>query len=387
MNEELVERARMLRPLLAEGGDEGARQRRLPDKTVQALTEAGLFRLMVPSRYGGYAESIKTLLDVSSVVAEGDGAAGWIVSLTATSAWMAGMFPEQAQDEVFGATPDPVVCSSCAPNGSATRADGGWHLSGRWFAVSGSDHADWAVLGFMLPGESTMSDGYAKALVPVSGLTVDDTWFTTGMRATGSNAVTAENVFVPYHRVLPGAALLTGDRPNEVLDETYYGAVFPWFSLNLVGPVLGIARAALEYVRTAALTKGIVATKFRRQADSTGFQLQLAEAALRVDTAHLHAYRAAADLDGYAARHVHPEPEARTRMIADSAWAAQQLVAATSILANAHGSGAFANASPLHRMFEDLNIVARHVSLNASVSLEIYGKAMLGLEPDITFAV
>jgi alkylation response protein AidB-like acyl-CoA dehydrogenase len=378
----------MLRPLLAAASDQGAEERRVPDKSVQALAEAGLFKVMVPGRYGGYEGTVKTLLEVSSLVAEGDGAAGWVVSLTGVSAWMTSLFPVQAQDEVFGGETDAVVCGSGSPFGSVAPTAGGWRLSGRWSYISGSNHASWAVLGFLTPGEDGQPGEYGMALVPMSELTLTDTWFTSGMRATGSNTLTAEDVFVPRHRVLPGAAIATSDYPTEFKDETAYrAAFFPLATLALVGPLLGIGRAALEHVRTAAATKGIVATRFARQADSAGFQLQLAEAALRVDSAHLHAFRAADDIETHAARRVHPKVEVRTRIRAEAAWAAQQLVSAVTTLMNAHGSGAFALANPVHRMFEDLNVGARHALINPAVSFELHGKILLGVENDLTVAI
>lgn len=385
---ELVEHARALRPLLAANGAQGADERRLPDKTVQALVEAELFKVMVPRRYDGAEGSIRTLLDVSSAVAEGDGAAGWVVSLVGVCAWMTSLFPAQAQDDVFGADAGAVVCGSGSPLGSATETDDGMRLSGRWSYISGSAHATWAVLGFMSAGEGDQPGEYALALVPMSELTLTDTWFTSGMRGTGSNTLTAESVFVPRHRVLPGARIETGEYLTEFKDEVPYRAAFgPVTTLVLVGPLLGIGRAALEHVRTAAATKGIVATTFARQADSTGFQLQVAEAALRIDTAHLHAFRAAEEIETHAARRVNPDLDVRSRIRADASWAAQQLVSAVTTLVNAHGSGTFAEANPLHRMFQDLNVGARHALITPAISLELYGKTLLGEENDIVVAI
>jgi alkylation response protein AidB-like acyl-CoA dehydrogenase len=387
-NAELVGRARALRPLLAAAGEQGAEERRVPDKCVQALTEAGLFKVMVPRRYGGHEGTIRTLLEVSSAVAEGDGAAGWVVSLAGVCAWMTSLFPGQAQDEVFGADADAVVCGSGSPLGSATPVEDGWLLSGTWSYISGSTHAGWAVLGFLTPGVAGQPGEYGMALVPMSELTLTDTWFTSGMRATGSNTLTAESVFIPRHRVLPGAAIATSEYLTEFKDEvSYRAALFPFATLVLVGPLLGIGRAALEHVRTAAATKGIAGTMIARQADSAGVQLQLAEAALRIDTAHLHAFRAADDIEAHAVRRAHPELEVRTRIRADASWAAQQLVGAVTTLVNAHGSGAFALASPLHRMFQDLSVGARHAMITPGVSLELYGKTLLGAENDLTIAI
>jgi 3-hydroxy-9,10-secoandrosta-1,3,5(10)-triene-9,17-dione monooxygenase len=145
-----------------------------------------------------------------------------------------------------------------------------------------------------------------------------------------------------------------------------------------------VARAALDHVRAAATSKAIVATSFARQADSAAFQIQLAEAASRIDTAHLHALRAADDIDEHAARRAHPDDLTRARMRADAVRAADELVSALGILAAAHGSGTFAEANPLHRMWQDVNIGAQHGLLLRSVGYEVYGKALLGVANDVT---
>jgi alkylation response protein AidB-like acyl-CoA dehydrogenase len=384
---ELVAKARELRPLLAGNAAQGEAERRIPEESVQALADAGLFAVMVPRRYGGHEGSVRTLLEVSSAVAEGDGGAGWVVSLSGVCAWMTGLYSGKAQDEVFGATPSVRICGSGSPIGRGERVEGGWRISGRWSYISGSLHAQWAVLGFM----AVAPDGRAEpamALIPMSDCTLAETWFTTGLRASGSNTLVVEDVFVTEHRVLSAARAALSWYDTEYQDETaYHAAFFPTSTVALVGPLLGVARAALDHVRAAATSKAIVATSFARQADSAAFQIQLAEAASRVDTAHLHAFRAADDIDEHAARRAHPDDLTRARMRADAARAAEELVSALGMLAAAHGSGTFAEANPLHRMWQDVHIGAQHALLLRPVGYEVYGKALLGVANDVTLAI
>ena len=65
---------------------------------------------------------MRTMLDVSAAVAEADGGTAWVLTLTNVCAWMVGLFPEQAQDEVFGADPDAKVSGVLAP--TATDPEG-----------------------------------------------------------------------------------------------------------------------------------------------------------------------------------------------------------------------------------------------------------------------
>jgi hypothetical protein len=113
----------------------------------------------------------------------------------------------------------------------------------------------------------------AIAIVPAADYSVSDTWFTAGMRGTGSDTLTVEDVFVPQHRVVSRARLAAGDHPTEHKDEVAFRSGWSaTLTLGLIGPVLGLGRAALDHVRDAAGTKRMAATVFDRQADSAAFQ-------------------------------------------------------------------------------------------------------------------
>ena len=51
-----------------------------------------------------------------------------------------------------------------------------------------------------------------------------------------------------------------------------------------------------------ASTRGVTHTDYRKQTDSIGFQIQLAEAAMKIETGWLHAFRAADDIDARSPR-------------------------------------------------------------------------------------
>ena len=124
--EELLARAAALKPLLAKNAAKGEADRRVVEESIRALTEAGLFRIAVPRRYGGYETSMRTMLEVSAAVAEGDGGTAWVLTLINVGAWITSLFPARAQDEVFGADPGAKVSSVLATTAATTRVDGGY---------------------------------------------------------------------------------------------------------------------------------------------------------------------------------------------------------------------------------------------------------------------
>jgi len=382
---ELTARAADLAPLLRANAERGEHDRRVPEQSIDALAEAGLFRLAVSRRYGGYETDMRTMLDVAATVAESDGGTGWVISLCNVGAWVIGLFPEAAQDDVFAADPDARVCGVLAPTAEVTRVPGGWRVTGRWYYNSGSLHSSWAVLGVPITDDAGTVVDQGAVLIPMSELTIEDTWFVAGMKSSGSNCVVAEDVFVPIHRFISVPEAIDGTIDLARPDETLYRSAFvPMLSLILVGPLLGLGRAALRHVTEKASGKPVAYTFFDTQAESVAFQLQLTDAALLIDTGHLHAYRAAADIDETAARGAYPDYFVRARIRADTSYVAQKITHAIDVLMFAHGAASFADVNPLQRIWRDAGAGARHAAVVPGVSYEVYGKALLGIDEKIT---
>lgn len=224
---ELVARVKELHPLLARNAAAGEKDRRVVEESIQAMTDAGLFKLAVPKRYGGYETSMRTMLEVSAAVAEADGGTAWVLTLTNVCAWFTGLLPQQAQDEVFGADQDAKVSGVLAPTAESRKVDGGWRVSGKWFYNSGSWHATWAVMGIPITDEAGEVVNQGLALIPRADMELEETWFVAGMRSSGSNCLVAEDIFIPEHRVMLVPPAIGGEYPSEHLDtEALYRSAF-----------------------------------------------------------------------------------------------------------------------------------------------------------------
>jgi len=382
---DLVARIRELQPLLRENAARGEQDRRVVQSSIDALTAAGVLKIAQPKRYGGYQTSMRTMLDVSAAVGEADGGTSWAVTLLNVCAWLTGLYPQQAQDDVWADDPGALVCGVLAPTAETRRVPGGLRVTGRWFYASGSWHARWAVLGIPVVDEAGEVIDQGTALIPLSDLEYEETWFVAGMKSTGSNCLIAKDVFVPDHRIMSVPAAIVGHYGTELTDETFYqSALVPILALVLAGPQLGMGREALRIVTEKAAKKPISYTFYTAQTDSVAFQLQLAEAALMIDTAHLHAYRAADDIDQAAAAGVYPDLLARARVRADTGWAIEHITKAIDTLLSAHGAASFAESSALQRLWRDSTVAARHAVILPIVGYEVYGKALLGREDQIT---
>jgi 3-hydroxy-9,10-secoandrosta-1,3,5(10)-triene-9,17-dione monooxygenase len=116
---------------------------------------------------------------------------------------------------------------------------------------------------------------------------------------------------------------------------------------------------------------------YRRQADSTDVQIRLGEAELAWQTARLLAYAVADELFGIAAAGGAPDAVSFGWALAQLSRAAQLVVEATATAVDVHGSGGLADDSPLQCHLRDVNTAARHPTFNATVTAEVYGRALL----------
>lgn len=377
---ELTARAVSLRPLLREHQAVTEHERRVADPVIEGLTGAGLFRLLTPRRFGGYEAGVRTLLEVTEALGEADASAAWLVSVGSVASWIACRVSEQAQRDIFGADPDARIAGGSEPL-PARRVDGGIRVSGRSPWASGSHHATWATFGAAITDGGQVVD-VRLCLVPASEVRLEETWRTVGMRGTGSNTWVVEDVFVPEHRMISAGALAQGTWPAAGNEPLYRAPFVPLATVPLLGPLLGAGRAALDLVIDKAGSKPIHHSAYQRQRDSIGVQTAVAEAALTLETARMHAYHVADAVDAVAAGRALSQQE-RAGMRARCAYAAQQALDAFGALLNVHGAGSFAEPSRMQQHWRDVNTGARHAALNEFVGYELYGKALLGLDDGI----
>ncbi|TDV41026.1 acyl-CoA dehydrogenase family protein [Actinophytocola oryzae] len=176
-----------------------------PEHTVELLAEAGLFRLRVPRRYGGYDCDTRTLVGVAAELGRAGGAAAWMASGYWGPTWLATMFGARARDEVFG-TPGVLVCGTPSVASTAVWVDGGIVVDGRWEFVAGAVHAEWQVAVSVVVPPAGGEPFPVVALVSVADLTVETRDPGTVAETDGATTV-AKELFVPAHQVVALSAV------------------------------------------------------------------------------------------------------------------------------------------------------------------------------------
>ena len=381
--EELVERARALVPVLNGRAAATNTNRRLLPETVADLREQGLLKVLQAKRNGGFEMPMRTHLDVISTLAEGCGSTAWVAGVTHAHSWMLSHFAAQAQDETYGKDPDTLISAVIAPRGTAERqADGSYRLSGFWPFASGSEHAQWLFIGAEVVDNGAVVDA-GDFLIPSDELTFKDDWHVSGLSGTGSCSVTLQDHPIPAHRFLSLPALIAGHSPGRELHDGWQPGLpaFGVLILALAGGALGMSRAALRSFPDLIGTKVIAYTEHVQREFPTTHVL-MAQAAAKIDQAHFHLYRSA-DLMDEAARSDTPlSVLERVRVRADSAEAVSLCGDAVAALFRATGGSGLRVSNPIGMALANLGAMSMHGGLALETARALYGRILLGLEPD-----
>ena len=381
----LLNRAAQLVPVLRENALWSERNRRLADESVQAMTDAGIFRMRVPARYGGYECDAATLVDVGIELGRGDGSAAFDVAAWWIMSGNVAHFADEVQDEVF-ADPDVRICGTLAPTGMATPKDGGVVVSGSWAFNSGAGHSQWKLLSAILP-DATGGAAPIMALVPIGDLTLVDDWDVAGLRGTGSVTAVAEDVFIPAGRYLPIADMMQQKYASKLNADSpaYRGPMVGPISAATVGKIVGLARHAGEAFFDRLPGRAITNTAYSSQAEAPITHLQVAEASLKTDEAEYHARRVAALVDekGLSGAEWTMRERAYARM---SVGRVCQLAhEAVTTLAMASGGSSIYTTVPIQRIQRDVQAITLHALNLPANNLELYGRVLCGLEPNTFF--
>ena len=100
-SEEYLNRVRALMPAIRERAPYMEQLRRLPDETLKEFQEAGLFRAIQPRRYGGYELDPGVFFQAGMEIGTVCGSSAWILTVVGVHNWQLGLFPPQAQEDVW----------------------------------------------------------------------------------------------------------------------------------------------------------------------------------------------------------------------------------------------------------------------------------------------
>ncbi|MEV6986841.1 acyl-CoA dehydrogenase family protein [Sphaerisporangium sp. NPDC051017] len=383
--EELVRRVSALAPALQSKAAWAEQNRRLHEESIEALADAGVFKMRVPARFGGYECDTRTLVAVGAELGQVDGSTGWTASVYWIPTWMVCLFPDDVQAEVFS-TPDVRVCGTLSPTAMAAPVKGGVVVNGKWGFVSGAWHSHWQeIVAIQVgPDQEPMP---IMALVPMSDLQIVDDWHTNGLQGTGSVSTVAQDVFVPAERVIPLPAVLQEQYASRLNADIpiYRAPMLPVASASSVGTFLGLAKAAKKAFLDRLPGRKITYTGYDLQSEAPITHLQVSAAVLKIDEAEFHAERLAATVDGKSERGEQWTLEERARVRADMGAVCALTKEAVDILATASGGSSLYSDVPIQRILRDVQSANLHALMHPNTNAELYGRVLCGLPPNTLY--
>jgi alkylation response protein AidB-like acyl-CoA dehydrogenase len=367
-----------LAPQIRAAVDEIERMRRLPLPLVQAMAQAGLFRLAIPRALGGEETDPMTLVRVVEEIARADGAAGWCVAIGGEYGVFGGYLPPDAAREIYGSDPLVITGGAFRPTGKAVAVDGGYRATGRWPLGSGCQHSAWIVGGCRIfdadqPRIEANGMPVTRLLFfPSAACEILDTWHSIGLRGTGSHDYAVADLFVP------AAHSLSFREPPSAPGPLYALPTIALFGAVLAAVPLGIARHAIDILTELAGTK--IATRSQqvlREDATMRADLGRAQALLRSGRAFL--YEALDEAWNVVTAGQTLSVTQRATLWLASTHAAASSRRAAELMFSAGGATSAYTSSGLERCLRDVHAAGQHLTL-ASTNYEMVGQALLGAD-------
>jgi 3-hydroxy-9,10-secoandrosta-1,3,5(10)-triene-9,17-dione monooxygenase len=375
-----------------------ARQAETEDRTYYAedtheeFRQAGLYRILVPRRYGGYEFGVDTFVRVCIALTRGCPSTGWMYTLGhAHTLLVATLFGEQTQDEVFSEG-DFLSPATVMPSGTAEpAAGGGWILNGTWNYCSGAPYASHFV------GHALVSPGDGEDPVPMMFIAprsewkrLDDWGGQLGLKGSGSHSIVIENGRIPAHYALPthmSQHSVTDGTPGLELhgNPQYGGGPLSFMLVESGALAVGIAQGALDAYADLMRSRKTLFPPIVGRAENADFQYWYGEASGLIATAEaatLNAIDQWRDMCAEGPAAFTRERELRlgsiVREVVRLAWRA----VADYIVPTA-GSSAVRHGERIERLWRDLTMLNGHagiaVFLNTMANRE-YAKARFDVE-------
>ncbi|MDP9823178.1 3-hydroxy-9,10-secoandrosta-1,3,5(10)-triene-9,17-dione monooxygenase oxygenase subunit [Nocardioides massiliensis] len=384
MSQAVLDAVRDLLPNFRERAEDAERLRVVPEASVKELEEAGFFRLLQPRRFDGLEADPVDFYTAVKMIAGACGSTGWISSVVGVHPWQIALFPDEAQQAVWGSDTATRASSSYAPTGKATKIDGGYQLSGKWSFSSGCDHCSWVLLGgLVFDGDGNVID-FKTFLVPRENYTIVDVWNVVGLRGTGSNDIVVEDVFVPEAFTLSmsdtGRCYGPGQEQNP--SDLYKLPFHSVFTGTITTPIIGMADGVYaEHVEMQQ--KRVRAAYLGEKASLDPFAaVRIARASSEIDAAWALLVANIREEQAYVAKGEPIPLRVRLKVRRDQVLGTQRAIDAIDALFEASGGRALAEGTYLQRAWRDAHAGRVHAANDPERALQMFGAHEFGHKID-----
>lgn len=377
---DIVAAAVRLAPAVRAARDQAEQMRQTPPDLAAEITRAGIYQMYLPRSMGGPETPPLIAFRVVEELSKADGSVGWCAMIATALSLNAGRLPAEVGRELAGTPADYRGAGSARPGGRAWEVPGGYRVKGRWNFASGIQNARWLYCTcIMMDGDKPLQTPAGSPIlramwVPRGSVTIVDTWSVMGMRGTGSQDFTVDDVIVP------AARSCLSDAPPAETGPLYNQRA--WY-VNLWTPsaanALGIARGAIDSLAEIAATEAsTMSTNLLR--DRSMVQIRIAEADAIVNAARAYVFDAVGTLWRALCAGDTPSDHTVAQGRLAIVHAMHESVRAVDKVFHAAGTNAIYTRLPLERAFRDVHVAVQHAAA-LPVYFESAGKVLLGLWP------
>ena len=380
-----VERAKSLQPLIDRHGPEIDRRREVTPEVVEALVGNDMLRLLLPKSLGGQEIDLLEFCRVNETVAWADASVGWFVNQSnVSSGTSAASMPHDAALAMFNGPREGLAWGAKHGNSRAIRVEGGYRLTGTWSFASGGRHT--RLLGAhsnVQNPDGTPHMRYGRPddrsfLFLRAEAKITDDWYVLGLRGTGSDTYTVEDLFIPDAHA-PARDVAEERRENGPL---YVIGSTLLYACGFSSVTIGLARRMLDtYLDLARGRHSRASTTAMAKNHAIQREVAILEARLSGARAFIHeaagaAYEASArgklDLD------------TRMRLRLATTWGMNEATEVSIACYRGAGTTAILDKAPFERRFRDAMSASQHLQAMWPMA-EMVGRHLIGTDNVVQF--
>lgn len=380
----LLDAARSLRFEVANRVEEIERERKLPADLIDVLSEAAIFRMLIPREFGGLEVDLDVAIEVTAEISRADASTGWQVLVGSSNQYFLGILPESTMRTAMSVPGGALVRGALAPKGVAQPVEGGYRLTGCWPLASGSYEAHWVPAGFLVMDENDprrLPNGARDIRVAVlrpEDVRWYDTWDAVGLRGSQSQDFEVSDLFVPEEWT---GSFFGGSSINS-----------PWFSLPPMptGPlhaavIVGALRGLIDDLSALAPTKKPAFGGGATLADDSIFTTKFGELASQVDILDVANHHVAATFMEIGRSGDAPDRYEYQRLQAMNARIQRSATGIADEFIALAGSTAVYSSNSMQRRWRDIRTAAIHINAGLG-SYTHLGTTLSGGQPHATTA-
>ncbi len=379
------ERARAVQAVLDQHGPEMDRRRELTQEVVDALAGQDLLRMLLPKSMGGQEVPLVDYSKACEALAWADASTAWFVNQSNVSmATSAASMPHEAAAAMFDGPYAGLAWGARHDKSKAIRVEGGYRLTGTWSFASGGRHTR------MLGAHSAVQnpdgtphirygrpDDRSFVFLRSQAKIIDD-WHVLGLRGTGSDSYSVEDLFIP------DAHAPARDVDDERREQ---GPIYPigstlLYASGFCSVTVGIARRMLDTYVTVARGRHSRSSPMA-MINNHAIQREMAvlEARLSAVRAFLHeAVGQVYDASGRGTLDV----DLRMRLRLATTWGMNEATDVSIACYRGAGTMAISEKAPFERRFRDAMSASQHLQGMWPMA-EMVGRHLIGADNVVQF--